>query len=223
MSVTTQMNKNETCLFIYLLFFVCVCVCVWVVIVIIVTLLFCILCSRLRKTRPKRTDATRGWSDCGEASARVSAAAKTTYPRVLNRTNGSRTRLPFELEPATFTSRSALSFDHLFWSSTWFYLFTILLTCACYWTVAVSGMCRGLRVAWYARVRGSAQSAQGKLRIQTNHESPTICYFLFSIYNNRILGADRSKEFYTFPAMDYESSKKTPKYEMKIHSLDDSR
>ncbi len=60
---------------------------------------------RLRKARPRRADAIRGWSDCGEASAKVSVAAKTTSPRVQNRTNGSRTRLPSELELAIFTSR----------------------------------------------------------------------------------------------------------------------
>ena len=174
----------------------------------------------LRKARPKRADATRGWSDCGEASARVSAAAKTTYPRVPNRTNGSRTRLPLELEPATFTSRSAFILPSFylfifFWSSNSIYLFTVLLTCACYWAVAVSGMRRGLRVAWHARVRGSAQSAQSKLRIQG------LCRQIYSLslfhLQHRTLGADRSKESYTFPATDYESSKKTPKYEIDIY------
>ena len=64
---------------------------------------FC--CYRLRKARPRRADDIRGWSDCGEASAKVSVAAKTTSLRVPNRTNGSRTRPPSELELAIFTSR----------------------------------------------------------------------------------------------------------------------
>ena len=79
----------------------------------------------LRKARPKRADATRGWSDCGEASARVSAAAKTTYPRVPNRTNGSRTRLPLELEPATFTSRSAFILPS-FYLFIYFFFFLVI-------------------------------------------------------------------------------------------------
>ena len=99
---------------------------------------------------------------------------------------------------------------YFFWSSNSIYLFTVLLTCACYWAVAVSGMRRGLRVAWHARVRGSAQSAQSKLRIQG------LCRQIYSLslfhLQHRTLGADRSKESYTFPATDYESSKKTPKY-----------
>lgn len=71
------------------------------------SLMFCFGFSycRLRRARPRRADAIRGWSDCGEASAKVSVAAKTTSPRVRNRTNGSRTRLPSELELAIFTSR----------------------------------------------------------------------------------------------------------------------
>ena len=104
---------------------------------------------------------------------------------------------------------------YFFWSSNSIYLFTVLLTCACYWAVAVSGMRRGLRVAWHARVRGSAQSAQSKLRIQG------LCRQIYSLslfhLQHRTLGADRSKESYTFPATDYESSKKTPKYEIDIY------
>lgn len=55
-----------------------------------------------------------------------------------------------------------------------------------------------------------------------NFSLTTYALSLFPFYRckttqiNRTLDADRSKEFYTFPAMDYELLKKTQRYKRKI-------
>ena len=147
---------------------------------------FCILCiifpsnvDRVRKARQvRRADATRGWSDCGEASARVSVAAKTMCPKVPNRTSGSQTRPLSVLEPVISTLR------YFYYTVVFFYWKNDgrndgMNFLSCYWrlsfndgcllnfywgddiVVTVSRMRGSLRVAWHARLRRGAQSAQG--------------------------------------------------------------
>jgi hypothetical protein len=139
------------------------------------SLMFCFGFSycRLRRARPRRADAIRGWSDCGEASAKVSVAAKTTSPRVRNRTNGSRTRLPSELELAIFTSRFVSTLyivQDVFccWRLAGIHVVLFIcdsLTILNFYFFPVSGMRGSVRVTWYACLRGSTQSAQGKIFI----------------------------------------------------------